>query len=186
VALAQPEITPGATQTLTVQTAPNAQISVTVHFPGGQTVTAPATADSIGAATVVVRVPLHAFSPDNPSATASVSSTIQNLTRHGEASFTVTLPRLALFLSKTHIHTGKRERITIVSQTHARIKLTITFPNGTVWTSTSRTGDDGTLTYSFTVPKHHMRGSNHTVVVRAKRLTGGRASAHKSFHVFTG
>lgn len=184
--LGQQEVTPGATETLTVHTAANASISVTVDLPSGQLIMVPGTSDSTGSATIDIKIPLDAFSTGAPTATASVASTVQGITRTDEVGFAVVLPRLALFLSSSHIHTRKRQKVTVLSQPGTRIGLTITFPNGAVWTRTGHTGSNGVLAYSFTVPKHHMRGSNHIVVVRASRLSGSHLSVHKSFHVFTG
>jgi hypothetical protein len=76
--------------------------------------------------------------------------------------------------------------ITVLSPPRARFRLTITFPNHSTWHRSVRTSIDGIWTYSFTVPKHHLRGSNHTVVVRVYRPSSSRPSAHKSFYVQTG
>lgn len=186
VTVSAPTIHPGATETLTIQTAPNATVNVSVRFPSGEEATVPATADDGGNATIAIKVPVAAFRTANAVVSASVASTVQGLTRSTDVSFTLSLPKLALFVDHTRIHTREHQTVTVLSAPRARIKLTITFPNGIVWTHSGRTNADGLLTYSFTVPKHHVRGSNHTVIVRADRLTGSRMSVHRSFYVFTG
>jgi hypothetical protein len=186
VTVTQPGVHPGATETLTIQTAPNATLNVSVQFPSGETVTLPATADANGNAAVAIKVPVDAYRTGSTVVTAAVATTVQNLTRSVDVTFSLSLPRLAVFLAHSRIHTGERETITVLSTPHAHIKLSIAFPNGTVWNRSRTTNADGMLTYSFTVPKHHMRRSNHTVVVWAYRLSGSKASSHKQFHVLTG
>lgn len=186
VSVSQMEIQPGETATVTVQTAPDAMVSATVQFPNGQTASATATADGNGMATLQVPVPVDAYQATNPTVTVSISSTVQGLTRSADTSFTLSLPNLALFLDSARIHTRELQTITVLSQRGAKIKLTITYPNRVVWTRQGQTDDNGLLVYSFTVPKHHMRGSNHTVVVRAYKLSSPRASTRASFHVLTG
>ena len=182
----QEAVHPGASQTLTIQTAPNASVTVTVHFPNGQLATIPATAGSDGTATVEIKVPVDAYKADDPTVAATVASTVQGLTRSSDVTFALSLPSLALFIDHARIHTGERQTITVLSPPQARFRLTITFPNHSTWHRSVRTSVDGIWTYSFTVPKHHTRGSNHTVVVLVYRLSGSRPSAHKSFYVQTG
>jgi phospholipase C len=185
VAAAQAEVQPGDTELLNVQTAPDATVIATIQFPDGTTQTEPSppletiTADSSGLAAVPVQVPLHAYAADTPAATATVSVTSGGLTRSAGATFTVTLPSLALFLNKSSVPAGQNERFTILAKPGTAIGVAIHFPNGFTWRRTGHTDAHGTLTYHFKVPQYS-KGSNHRVVVTVSR---GKTSVHKSFSI---
>jgi hypothetical protein len=165
--LAQPSLTPGSTQTLTVQTAPNAQVRVTVRFPNGETATAPAAVDGQGQATISMVVPLDAFSAASQTATASVAATVDGLTRSLDISFTIKLPRLALFVAKPQVRPGQRETVTVLTQTHVHVRLTVLYPGRRKQAHLGRANGNGLLVYRFTVPRDLEPG---TALVRADRL----------------
>jgi hypothetical protein len=133
-----------------------------------------------------VTVPLDAFRSDKTIATVSVVSTVDGLSRSATVTFTLALPKLALFLGTRQVHVGQQQTITVLSQPHVRVTLAIRFPNGAQWSRSVRTGGRGLATYRFTMPSHHVRSSNHIVVVRARRLTEGQVSVRATFRVATG
>jgi len=182
VSAALGEVTPGATETLAVQTDPAAQVSAVVSFSNGETVTVPAVAATGGSASLPIAVPFDVYDSSNTTATATITSTIGAESRSTDLTFTLTLPRLALFLANSSVRVGHREHITVVSQRHAKINLVIHLPDGTNSTHTGRTGDNGAWTYSYTVPALK-QSKGHTAVVDAYKINGAHAHVHKNFSV---
>jgi phospholipase C len=181
--LSPSSVQPGHVETLNIQTAPNAQVSVTVHFPNGQVTTVPTTSTSTGTASLLIHVPLTAYRSSNPTVTVDIATTSSGLTRTSTVTFKLVLPRLALYLSQSKIHVSRHETVTVLSKANSRIKLTIRFPNRVVWTRTIRTNANGLLTYRFTVPKHHTHGHNRTATVTVQRLSSPKASTHAKFSI---
>lgn len=182
VSAALGEVTPGATETLAVQTDPAAQVSAVVSFSNGETVTAPAVAATGGSASLSIVVPFDVYDSSNTTATATITSTIGAMSRSTDLTFTLTLPRLALFLANSSVRVGHHEHITAVSQRHAKINLVIHLPDGASSTHSGRTGDNGAWTYSYTVPALK-QSKGHTAVVDAYKINGTHAHVHKDFRV---
>jgi phospholipase C len=186
VSVTRDTVAPGGTETMTVQTAPGAKVKVTVTFPSGQAQPVSATADSAGAATVPITVPVNAFRSDETTSTVAVVSTVDGLSRSASVTFSLALPKLALFLGARQVRVGQQQTITVLSQPHARVTLAIQFPNGVQWSRTVQTSGRGMATYRFTVPSHHVLSGNRTVVVQARRLTERQVSVRATFRVATG
>jgi len=185
VNMAQPTVTPGTTQTLSVVTAPGAQVSATILFPEGEIATVPATADDSGIAAISFSVPLDAFSPDTSGATVSITSTAQGLTRNADVSFSIVLPSLALFLDRPRVQVDQRDTATVLSDLGTHLRVAVTFPDGVSWSHTGYANTNGLLVYSFKVKHAHMHGG-HTVVVRANKLDGNHDFVEKTINVQTG
>jgi hypothetical protein len=109
-----------------------------------------------------------------------VTATSGGLARSASASFTLTLPKLALVLNKTKLAAGDNQRMTVLSKPNTTIKTSIRFPNGALWNRTGETDEHGALSYHFKVPAHYTTGNNHKVMVYAFR---GKTSVHKSFSI---
>jgi len=129
VTVSRPTVQPSAIESLVVQTAPNATISVVTSFPGAPSTTTKASVDVGGVESVTVPVPLDAYASDSQTATASVQATVGSLTRSVDVTFRVTVPRLALYLSSNRIHTGESQRVTTVSHPGRHVRITVVFPN---------------------------------------------------------
>jgi phospholipase C len=185
IGIGESAVQPGDIALLLVQTAPGATVTATVQFPDGSTLTVPSPpgviqADGGGLATVPVQVPLDSYVADTPTATAMVTVTSGGLARSASASFTLTLPTLALVLNRTKLAAGDNQRMTVLSKPNTTIKTSIRFPNGALWNRTGETDEHGALSYHFKVPAHYTTGSNHKVMVYAFR---GNTSVHKSFSI---
>jgi phospholipase C len=181
VGVAHTQVQPGSTEMLQVQTAPGATVSAAVQFPDGTAATVAASpADVTGVTTVAVPVPLHAYVADGPDVTATVTATSGGAQRSADATFSVTLPKLALILNKTSVPAGSNQRLTMLAKPNTTITVIIHFPNGAVWDRTGRTDEHGTLSYHFKVPPHYTNGNNHRVVVYAFR---GTLAVRKSFSI---
>jgi hypothetical protein len=183
---ARPAVEPGRTQVIALRTAPNAQVSVTVHFPDGSTDTETAVAGSDGKARVTVKVPITAYDPAGDTAAVTAASTSGGLTRTGLTSFRIRLPKLAVLLDPASVHLGEQEMVTALGHPGTRIQIRVAFPAGTPLVHRARANGHGLVIYRFTVSQNELRGGNHTVVVTARLLTGARVSVRKNLHVQTG
>jgi hypothetical protein len=173
------DIQPGDTVTLTVITAPSAQVNISVQFPNGDPLTLAATAGADGTATAIVTVPFDAYMADNTMVTATVAATANGASRSTAVTLTLSLPKLALFLKNTSVHSGNHQTATVIAAAQSKITVEIRYPNGSKTDHSGKTDIHGTLSYRFTVTGHGV-GSNHKVAVYA---TKGSSSTHKFFSI---
>ncbi|GAC1473643.1 MAG: hypothetical protein PVSMB7_27860 [Chloroflexota bacterium] len=179
VNVATPVVQPGATDTLTVQTAPGAQVGGTVQFGSEAPLAVPeVTADINGVATLTVQVPVNAYDATNPGVTATIGATVNGLTRSTGATFTLTLPRLALILSTDTISVGQKLTMTVLAKPSVTIKTRIKWPNGISWRNVGKTNAHGVLAYTFKIPAHHTRHGYRLTTITVSR---SHISKHKRF-----
>jgi phospholipase C len=173
------DIQPGDTVTLTVITAPSATVNISVQFPNGSPLTLTATAGADGTATVVVTVPFDAYMADNAMVTATVAAAAGGVSRSTAVSLTLSLPRLALFLKNTNVHSGNHQTATVIAAAQTKVTVEVRYPNGSKTDHTGKTDVHGMVSYRFTVIGHGV-GSNHKAAVYAMK---GSTSTHKNFSI---
>jgi phospholipase C len=174
---------PGSTHTLSIQTAPSAQVTATVQLPSGASIDlGPAAADASGSLSLPFTVPLDAYAPSQLATAISVTTTVGTLSRATSLPFSVTLPKLEMVIGKASIRSGQTQSMTVIAHARIPFRLSIRFPNGVDWIRSAKTGANGTLSYHFKVPGY-TAGYNHTVSVTVAKLSHPTRTARASFRI---
>jgi hypothetical protein len=179
------DVTPGALETISIATARGAHVAVLVQFPNGATTQSSALAGSDGSATVRIRIPVTAYSPNGLPATVSVSATLGDRTRYEDVVFFVTLPRLAILFAHNPAAMGASQTVTVLSAPHTPVQLRVRLPSGAASSHTGQTGSNGALIYTFAVPRRHVHPGDQ-IVVSARTLSGRRLTVTRGFSVTQG
>jgi hypothetical protein len=176
-----PAVHPGGTETLAVTTVPNADATVTVMFPDGESQTLHGKADGNGDLSIDIPVPLEAFAIGIPQATVNVQVGRSPNVHADTVTFLVKLPGLAVLVTRSRLRVGGRQEITALSRPRTALRLTLLWPNRSVWHRVLETDSHGVATYSFAIPAHHLSSSDQGKV--AVTLTRGRRIKTASFTI---
>jgi phospholipase C len=163
IALRHSTVSPGATQTVLISSAPRSKLSIEVRYAGNQTVHTSALSDASGHATYSFTVPYGVNSPTSTRATVSVTAGRARTTVH----FSVKRAALEVFAGATSVKPGKVQTILLIGPRGASVDLQILWPDGTFTRHSLRLDSKGTGSYSLKVPSLHGHPKSMTATVQA-------------------
>jgi outer membrane protein assembly factor BamB len=163
ISLKPAKVHPGKREVVTISGPASTAVSITIHFPNGNTKSGKATTNASGGGTF--SFVQNASQVTHSKTTATVTAKALGQTATGK--YTILLAAIDTSAEPRTQKVGKAVNIWVHAKARARISVLLMFPNKKTKSLSGKAGKKGWLHLKYKVAKHLTKGKNHTVTIRA-------------------